>query len=62
MLLAAFGDRRPTRDVDVLAVAISNDIEAVAAVVCSVLEVEVDDGVVFEPSRLTAETIRELDL
>lgn len=61
MLLAAFGDRRPTRDVDLLAVSISNDIESVAAVVRSVLTVEVDDGVVFDPAGLAAEIIREHD-
>lgn len=62
MLLAAFGDRRPTRDVDLLALSVSNDIAAVAAVVRTVLAVEVDDGVVFEPDRLTTEIIREQDI
>ncbi|MCA1691712.1 MAG: nucleotidyl transferase AbiEii/AbiGii toxin family protein [Actinobacteria bacterium] len=62
MLLAAFGDRRPTRDVDLLAVSIANDVETVASIVRDVLDVEVDDGVVFEPDRLTSETIREFDL
>jgi len=37
MLLAAFGDRRPTRDVDLLALSVSNDLAAVVAVVRTVL-------------------------
>jgi len=62
MLLAAFGDRRPTRDVDLLALSVSSDVAAVAAIVRTVLAVEVDDGVGFEPDRLTTEIIREQDV
>lgn len=62
MLLAALGDRRPTRDVDLLALSVSNDIAAVTSVVRAVLAVQVDDGVVFESDRLTTEIIREQDI
>lgn len=62
MLLAAFGDRRPTRDVDLLAVSIANDTDVIATAVREVLDVEFDDGVVFEANRVTAEIIREQDL
>ncbi len=62
MLLAALGERRPTRDVDLLALSISNDVQAIVAVVKAVLAVEVDDGVAFDPAQLTANTIREQDL
>jgi Nucleotidyl transferase AbiEii toxin, Type IV TA system len=61
MLLAAFDYRRPTRDVDLLATAISNDVDTVAALVRELVAVDVDDGVVYEPGRLTARTIRERD-
>ncbi|CAN5143647.1 nucleotidyl transferase AbiEii/AbiGii toxin family protein [soil metagenome] len=64
MLLAAFDQRRPTRDVDLLATAGANDLDTVAAVVRDIVavEVELDDGVVFEPDRLTARTIRDQDV
>ena len=58
MLLAAFGERRPTRDVDLLARATDNDVGTVAALVRDVLSVEVDDGIVFDPAGLTARVIR----
>ena len=62
MLLAAFADRRPTRDLDLLAVSIANDVETVTAAVRRVLVVEADDGVLFEADRLNAHVIRELDV
>src|SRR5207244_1638076 len=62
MLLAAFDERRPTADVDLLARWMSNDVEAIAGLVREILTVEVDDGVVFESLELRAEVIREADL
>jgi len=59
MLLAALDQRRPTRDVDLLAVALSNDIDAVTDVIRSVLAVEVEDGVAYDLDRMTASIIRE---
>lgn len=61
MLLAAFGERRPTADVDLLATAVTNDIKTISAVVREVLVVKVDDGVVFERDGLRAHLIRETD-
>jgi predicted nucleotidyltransferase component of viral defense system len=61
MLLAAFDERRPTADVDLLATAIANDVEVISSVVREVLAVEVDDGVVFEPDDLRAQVIRDVD-
>lgn len=61
MLLAAFDERRPTADVDLLATAVANDVETISAVVREVLAVEVDDGVVFEPDALRAQVIRDAD-
>lgn len=59
MLLAAFDERRPTRDVDLLARATDNEVDTVAALVRDVLAVQVDDGVVFDAAALTARVIRE---
>ncbi|HSK27025.1 MAG TPA: nucleotidyl transferase AbiEii/AbiGii toxin family protein [Jiangellales bacterium] len=61
MLLAAFDERRPTADVDLLARAVSNDVESVSRVVAEVLAVEVDDGVDFEPAGSPASVIRDAD-
>jgi Nucleotidyl transferase AbiEii toxin, Type IV TA system len=58
MLLAAYNQRRPTRDVDLLARAITSDVDAVAALVRELVTIDVDDGVVYEPERLSARTIR----
>jgi len=62
MLLAVFEERRPTRDVDLLGIAIANDAESVAALVTEITAIEVDDGVVFRPDQLTTQTIREQDV
>ena len=62
MLLSALGQRRPTRDVDLLAKGTSNDTDPVAALVSEVLMIHVDDGVVYEPDRMTARVIREQDM
>ncbi|MGI8793115.1 MAG: nucleotidyl transferase AbiEii/AbiGii toxin family protein [Acidimicrobiales bacterium] len=62
MLLAAFGQRRPTADVDFLARQVSNDVDVIAQLVRDVLAVPVDDGVIFDPAKLRSEAIRETDL
>lgn len=59
MLLAALDQRRPTRDVDLLALGLGNDIDAVVELVTPILQTDVDDGVVFDTSALTAGTIRD---
>lgn len=59
MLLAALAERRPTRDVDLLAYATDNDVETVAVLVREVLAVDVEDGVEFDIPALTARAIRE---
>ncbi len=61
MLLAALDERRATRDVDLLARATDNDPETVARLVRDILAIDVDDGVAYEPSRLTAAVIRDDD-
>jgi hypothetical protein len=63
MLLAALEERRPTRDVDLLAQATQNDVDSVATLVRDILQVEVhDDGVTYDTDHLTAEVIRDQDL
>ncbi|MGH2789315.1 MAG: nucleotidyl transferase AbiEii/AbiGii toxin family protein [Actinomycetota bacterium] len=62
MLLAAFDERRPTADVDLLARMVANDVDVIVALVRDVLAIEVDDGVVFEPDALRARVIRDTDL
>ncbi len=62
MLLAAFDERRPTADVDLLAQGVSNDVEAISALIREIMAVEIDDGVVFKPLELRAAVIREADL
>lgn len=59
VLLAAMDARRPTRDIDVLALRTSNEVGAVRALVHDVALVPLDDGLVFEPGE--AEAIREGD-
>lgn len=61
VLLAAYNTRRPTRDVDLSASAISNEVDAVRQVVADVLAVDVDDGLVFDVAGTTAELIRDGD-
>jgi predicted nucleotidyltransferase component of viral defense system len=62
MLLSAFGRRRPTRDIDLLAQASSNEPSAVATLVRDIAAVEADDGVVYDTGQLTTRMIREQDL
>jgi hypothetical protein len=59
MLLAAFDERRPTRDVDLLGLAITNDAESVTALVAEIAAIQVDDGVTFRPDQATNQMIRE---
>lgn len=62
MLLAALDSRRPTADIDLLAAAISNDVDTIAGIVRSVLAIAADDGVIYEPNRLTTGVIRDTEL
>ncbi len=59
MLLAAYGARRPTRDLDLLARRISNEVETVRALVMELASIDLDDGLEFKTGRATAEVIRE---
>ena len=59
MLLAAFGQRRPTVDVDTLARNLANDADTVASRVAEIAALPGDDGVDFLTASATATTIRD---
>jgi hypothetical protein len=63
VLLAAFGSRRPTRDVDLAGRDLANDTTTVLELVRSVLSIEplVEDGIELSGGTATAEVIREED-
>jgi hypothetical protein len=63
VLLAAFGSRRPTKDVDLAGRDPANDTTTVLDLVRSVLTIEpsVKDGIDFSADTATAEVIREDD-
>lgn len=61
VLLAALGARRPTRDIDFSARALSNNAAAVLRVAREVAGAMLDDGLVFDAEAATAETIRDED-
>lgn len=61
VLLAVFGQRRPTRDIDLQAQYIANDPATVRAVVTDIAATSMDDGVVFDCQAATAAAIREED-
>jgi predicted nucleotidyltransferase component of viral defense system len=62
LLLAAFDLRRPTRDVDLLALRTDNDPEAVGRLIVEVASVDVEDGVVMLPDTIALGTIRDGDV
>jgi hypothetical protein len=63
VLLAAFDVRRPTKDVDLAALDVTNDSATVLGLIRTVLAVTLpaDDGVEFDIETMTATTIREDD-
>lgn len=61
VLLAAFDERRPTRDIDLAAQILDNDAEVVRVAICEIAGITLDDGVVFDVEAATAEVIRDED-
>lgn len=63
VLLAAFGSRRPTRDVDLAGQDLANSETEIVALIRSVLEVRLpeDDGIEFDAAAVRSEIIREDD-
>ncbi|MFZ0157802.1 MAG: nucleotidyl transferase AbiEii/AbiGii toxin family protein [Kineosporiaceae bacterium] len=60
-LLAAYGTRRPTRDVDLLATDLHIDTDTVLALVRNIAGLPRDDGLEFDPASATAHVIRDDD-
>lgn len=61
VLLAAFDARRPTRDVDLLALRTPNDVETVRELVAGIASEPVVDGLEFDLAGIRAEVMREGD-
>jgi len=62
VLLAAFNERRPTRDIDLQAQAVENDMETIRAISCEIAAIAVDDGVIFDVGTVNAELIRDEEI
>lgn len=61
MLLAAFAQRRPTRDLDLHAQQLESDVDTVRDLIAEVAALDLDDGLDFDTSGATAQVIREDD-
>jgi len=59
VLMAAFAARRPTRDIDLQATGMANDIAGVETVVAAIAAIPADDGLVFDPGSVRGEPIRD---
>ncbi len=59
VLLAAFHERRPTRDIDLQAQSLGNDTEKILAATREIAAITLDDGVAFSVDTTTAEPIRD---
>jgi predicted nucleotidyltransferase component of viral defense system len=62
VLLAAFGERRPTRDIDFLAQGQANDPETVLAAINEIASIDIDDGVAFDLTTAKAALIRDEEI
>jgi len=61
VLLAAYDTRRPTRDVDMQAHALTNDADTILKVVEEIAAQPSNDGLQFDAASATAEVIRDQD-
>jgi hypothetical protein len=63
VLLAAFGNRRPTRDIDLSGFDLTNDAATILNLVRTVLTIPLreDDGLIYQADSASAEVIREED-
>lgn len=59
VLMAAFGQRRPTRDVDLLALDLNNDPDQIRDLILEIASYPLDDGVRFDTELIRARPIRE---
>lgn len=61
VLLAAFDARRPTRDIDLQAQGIPNELPVVQQLICGIAELSGDDGLTFSTREAFSESIRDED-
>jgi hypothetical protein len=61
VLLAVFGERRPTRDIDFQVQDFDNDPAVILAAITEIAAVGLDDGVIFDAETATTEVIRDED-
>ena len=61
VLLAAFAMRRPTKDIDLQATGLGNDVEDVAERLREIASLDLQDGVVFDNNSIRAARIRDED-
>lgn len=59
VLLAAFDERRPTRDVDLAGLQLDNAIETVTEAIVEIASIAIDDGLDIATDQASAEAIRE---
>ena len=59
MLISTFAQRRPTRDIDLQALGISNDAESLTEVAVQIASIDHDDGIDFKMDTTTAVAIRD---
>jgi len=62
VLLSAFALRRPTRDVDFLALGVDNDPNVVGQLIADAARIAVEDGLVFLVDTLAVSAIRDDDI
>lgn len=61
VLLAAFAVRRPTKDIDLQATGLANDVDEVTARVRQIAALDLADGVLFDTESIKASVIRDDD-
>ncbi len=61
VLLAAYSERRPTRDIDFAASQIQPDLDSIREIINDILGIEVDDGLAFDLTETGVEEIRDHD-
>ncbi len=59
VLLAAYSERRPTRDIDFAASQIKADVDNIRTITNDILAIDIDDGLEFDLSETTVEVIRD---
>jgi hypothetical protein len=61
VLLAAYGTRRATRDIDLEGRQMANEVDKVLAMIQEIAAIGIDDGLTFAPEGATARQIRQDD-